>query len=121
MVKILTVCRAGLVRSVALANVIKLHFAPVDVLNCGVGEHQLGRMNQLETLEMLFKWADKIVVMESHYLGKLPLAYQGKTVICEVGPDRWNNPNHPELIGMVFDWMRKNKHLLEIEEHNLSL
>lgn len=118
MLKILTVCRAGLIRSNALANVLKLHFKPVDVLACGIGEHSLGRMNQEDTLKMLFEWADKIIVMETRYKEKIFPQYQNKVFICDVGADVWNNCTHPDLINKVFIWARLNAQKLGVTEHN---
>lgn len=119
--KILIVCRAGLVRSVSLANVFKLHFEPVDVLTCGIGDHQLGKMNNVDTQKMLFDWADAIIVMQEHYKQEIPKEYQNKVLICEVGPDTYGSPNNPDLIEKVFNWARKNQSILKIKEHNYTL
>ena len=115
--KILTVCRAGLVRSVGLANVLKLHYYPVDVLACGIGEHAFGRMNDTETLDMLFNWANKIIVMEEYYKYKIPEKYHNKVMVCEVGPDIYGNPSNGILIDKVWTWVRENIDQLEIKEH----
>lgn len=115
--KILTVCRAGLIRSSALANVLKLHFWPVDVLPCGIGKHQLGRMNTDETLDMLFKWADKIVVMEEHYKHRVPQEFQSKVLVCEVGADTYGSNTNGDLIHKVWTWTRENEAKLGIKEH----
>lgn len=116
MVNILTVCRAGLIRSSALANVLKLHFSPVDVLPCGIGTYDTGRFNSEETLDMLFKWADKIVVMEEHYQWKIPDEFRKKVMVCEVGPDVYGSNTHPKLIDMVWRWTKENQDTLGIKE-----
>ena len=113
--KILTICRAGLVRSVALADVLKLHFEPTDVLPMGID------FNSDSTKKMLYEWADKIIVMEQHYLDKLPDEFKSKTLTCEVGPDIYGNSHHPDLINKVFRWVRDNQGFLEIKEHNRIL
>lgn len=111
MIKILTLCRAGLVRSVALEDVLKLHFQPTDVLAAGVD------FNKEDTKEMLYKWADKIIVMEEHYLEKIPQEYQLKILVCEVGPDTYGSSKNPILIDKVFRWARENSNKLGITEH----
>ena len=113
--KILTVCRAGLVRSVSLADVLKLHFKPTDVLPVGKD------FNSEETKQMLFEWADKIIVMETHYKDSIPQEYWDKLLVCDVGADRYGSSKHPELIDQVFRWVRENKQLLGVEEHSLTL
>ena len=110
--KILTVCRAGLVRSVALADVLKLHYVPSDVLPMGVD------FNSIETKAMLYEWADKIIVMEEHYRDKIPAQYHNKLFVCEVGPDIYGSSKNPQLIDIVWRWVRENTAQLEIEEHN---
>lgn len=113
--KILTVCRAGLVRSVALADVLKLHFEMTDVLSLGID------FSSRATQDMLFKWADRIIVMEDHYKNKIPQEYIDKTLVCDVGPDTYGTPKNPDLIAKVFDWTRKQAQVLEITEHNKIL
>lgn len=113
--KILTICRAGLVRSVSLADVLKLHFYETDVLPVGID------FNSAATLHMLYEWADRIVVMEEHYRKKIPEQYHSKVLVCEVGPDTYGSSKHPSLINKVFSWARDNKEKMNIEEHNKSL
>lgn len=113
--KILTVCRAGLVRSVSLADVLKLHFEPTDVIPIGID------FNDSETKVLLYEWADKIVVMEEHYLDKIPLEFREKTLVCEVGPDTYGHSKNPELIDKVFTWTRENQEKMGIKEHNERL
>lgn len=115
MVKIVTMCRQGLVRSVALADVLKLHFRPVDVIPIGY----FG--NTEETKEMMFEWADYIVVMQEHYLKYVPREHKHKTHVCEVGPDTYKYSKHSRLIDKVWNWSRANKDKLGIEEHFESL
>lgn len=110
--KILTICRAGLVRSVALNDVLKLHYENTDVLSCGAD------LNSKETLDMLCGWADKIIIVERHYLEKTLPEYKNKVFICELGPDVWNSPKNPDLIGKVWNWIRENKDQLGVVEHN---
>lgn len=112
-VRIVTMCRQGLVRSVALADVLKLHFRPVDVIPIGHAG------NTHETREMLSAWADWIIVMEEHYLGHVSQQYASKALVCEVGPDH-NTPQGSKtrwLIDLVWRWARDHQGQLGIEEH----
>lgn len=113
--KILTVCRAGLVRSVALADVLKLHFEETDVLPCGI------HFNSYDTLQMLFHWADRIIVMEDRYKLGIGEQWLYKTHVCEVGPDTYGTPKKPELIDKVWNWARENQSVLGIQEHDKVL
>jgi predicted protein tyrosine phosphatase len=115
MVKILTVCSQGLCRSVGLADVLKLHFEPVDVIPAGV------RGNTQETLAMLGNWADWIIVMQAKYINKIPMNIDrrgDKLLVCDVGPDRYGNSHHRELIDQVWQWARRNQAKIGITEHN---
>lgn len=115
MAKIVTMCRQGLVRSVSLTDVLKLHFEPVDVIPIGYFA------NSLETKEMLFTWADFIVVMEAHMAKYVPEAFLSKVLVCEVGPDVYGRHNHPALLDKTWRWARENQALLGIKEHSKKL
>ncbi len=115
--KIVTMCRQGLVRSVALADVLKMHFRPVDVIPIG------HFANSAATIAMLSGWADRIVVMETHYKKHVPLEFHDKVLICDVGPDK-DNPQGsktPKLITQCWQWVRAFSSELGIEEHQERL
>lgn len=115
--KIVTMCRQGLVQSVALADVLKMHFRPVDVIPIG------HFANSAETIQMLCKWADRIVVMETHYKKHVPSEFHDKVLICDVGPDK-DNPQGsktPKLIAQCWQWARAFSSELGIEEHQERL
>jgi predicted protein tyrosine phosphatase len=112
MQRIVTMCRQGLVRSVALADVLKLHFEPVDVVPVGY----FGNTEQLK--DMLFEWADAIIVMEQKYNKHVHPRWAEKVYVCEVGPDTYGNSHNPVLISKVWEWCRKNQTALKIKEHN---
>jgi predicted protein tyrosine phosphatase len=88
--KVLTVCHGGNVRSVALAYVLK-NLVDADALACGWSA------NTPETLSMLCEWADRIIIVQEHYLEKIPKRYRDKVSVYEVGRDRWLNSLDPEL------------------------
>ena len=114
MQNIVTVCSAGLCRSVSLADVLKLHFEPCDVLPVGVDRN-------FGAKDMLFEWADKIVVMYHKFEKRIPEKYAHKVLLCDVGPDTYGTPKNPELIGKVWRWARENKEKLGIVEHSKKL
>lgn len=99
-------------RSVALADVLKLHFEPTDVLTAGID------FNTSETLDMLYQWADTIVVMQQHYRDKIPKKYRSKVLTCEVGPDTYGTPKNSSLIDRVFVWARATAHIMKVKEHS---
>lgn len=115
MKRIITMCRQGLCRSVGLADVLKLHFEPVDVLPIGY----FG--NSLETRRMLMEWADHIIVMEAKYMQHVYDDLKHKAHICEVGPDTYGHSHNPQLIDKCWRWCRQNAKLLGIKEHNKKL
>ena len=91
--RILTICEHGNVRSVALAYLLKTIYG-YDVLACGVRE------TSEETREMLFTWADKIIVLDKKLI--IPnfqlLHFSEKVIILDVGEDIWHDPYAQELI-----------------------
>jgi hypothetical protein len=96
--KILTICRGGIVRSVALASVLRYE-AGHDPIAYGV------EWGTPETMQMLCAWADRVVLMQPEYADATKLhdrhigLYQ--YCVCDVGPDVWSNPLHPDLLARV--------------------
>ena len=86
----LTICRAGTVRSVALAHLLKYVWGH-DAIAAGVDTMSP------ETFGMLFDWADNIYPLEGQFAAVIPEAHRDKVTIFEVGEDRWGNPLNPEL------------------------
>ena len=124
MSKILTVCSQGLMRSVGLADVLKLHFEPVDVIPVGVAENANGS----ETLIMLCDWADHIIVMEEYLKDRLATRTgfdmdNLNVHICDVGSDTYGGKHNRRdvLIDMVWRWARINQKKLGITEHTKKL
>lgn len=89
--RVLCVCAAGLVRSVALKDAVFFGWNNVDVLNCGV-EH-----NKPETLAMLFTWADVILIVDDKLMPQIPEKFRSKTKIVPIGDDVWGSPDNLEL------------------------
>lgn len=123
-VKILTVCRAGLVRSVALAGWLKRHYKPVEALTVGCGFYDEDPsdpgsyvfFNNAKTKQMLYDWADFIVVMETRFRKFIPFRHLGKTLICDVGDDFDHDPTNPVLVNKCKKWCEENAELLGIKE-----
>lgn len=84
--KILVMCRGGNSRSVVMAYILKQKYN-VDTLTCGY------RFNSIETKNMLFTWADYIIVMTSKIFFKVPIEFRHKVLIMDVGSDKWFKPN----------------------------
>ena len=90
--KILTVCEGGNVRSVTLAYVLKNRC--FDALACS------WRFNSVDTKRELFEWADKIIVADEQASLNILEAYKDKVQLANIGPDRWLQALHPELVGI---------------------
>ena len=91
--KVLTMCQGGNSRSVGCAYLLKYEYG-FDALACG------WEKNSSETITMLCKWADWIMVMEPQFKDYVPVQYHGKIAVVDVGPDRWFNSLHPELLDL---------------------
>ena len=101
--RILCVCEGGFTRSVCLAGHLRNDGGrPVhDSIAAS------WRFNTPETITMLCAWAEFVVVMEPYMLEKIPQEYRSKSKVCDVGPDRYGQPLHPDLVVLVSDWCRK--------------
>jgi protein-tyrosine-phosphatase len=92
--KILCVCEGGNVRSVACAYLFKYRLGD-DALAVSV------KKNNLETHQMLWQWADRIIVMQPEFKDNIPTYHQHKVKIYDVGPDQWGNCLHPDLLEII--------------------
>jgi len=116
--KILTLCRGGHVRSVALKYLLHYNCEERhDVIACG------WESNSQETREMLYGWADYIVVMTKDFAQYVPEKFHnkpsgGRKLFCyDVGEDRFMNPFHPEIQTMLKS-MIKNHGLFAKNKEN---
>lgn len=94
--RFLCVCQWGHSRSVAMVRA--LHAKGHSALATGV---QSGG----DAIPLLSQWADKIIVMQPHFAESILIQYRHKIEICDVGPDRWVNPYHPELGQIATDFV----------------
>lgn len=101
--RILCVCEGGFTRSVCLAG----HLRNRNGTPCHDALAIAWRFNSPETLEMMSRWAEMIVVMEPYMVEKIPAAWREKVTICDVGPDRYGQSLHPELVQQIREWSRK--------------
>jgi len=98
--KIVTVCHGGLVRSAGLKFLLRYKYGH-DVVPCGTDS------NSVELREMLFTWADYIVILEKSMEEYIPEKYKtnnsgaSKLFVYDVGPDRFGYAFHPELQKML--------------------
>lgn len=95
--KFLTVCEGGNVRSVSLAFLLKNNGQDAVAASW--------RWNSPETLALLCEWADYVYVMQDEFKEKIPERFRDKVGIADVGPDRFGNPLHPELIQILSPWV----------------
>ena len=89
--KLLSLCEGGNVRSVACAYLLKTKYG-CDAIAAS------WHYNSRETLALLFKWADNIVIMQPQFKDYVPDKFHDKIVVVDVGPDIWGDPAHPDLI-----------------------
>jgi hypothetical protein len=92
--KVICVCFGGNNRSVCMAFHLK-EFANCDAIAVGLGR------NGREVQNLLFSWADAIIVMDKALLSKMPRGHAKKTLLCDVGEDRYGVYWHPDLIQQV--------------------
>lgn len=110
--KVLCMCRGGNCRSVYLAYVFKYYFG-IDALSVGF------ERNSFETISMLCKWADRIVVVDPEAKKYIPIGMLKKVEVFDVGPDRWWNPPE-DLCKRYFTWITERvKGIMEERETNL--
>lgn len=99
--KIVTMCRGGHVRSVGLKFILRYSYGH-DVIACG------WEGNAAETREMLFKWADYIVVLMKGFEDYVPVEFRPKTFCYDVGEDVFGNPFHPQLQAALKGMIQKH-------------
>ncbi len=58
-----------------------------------------------DTQDMLFKWADRIVLTDKRFVDKIPAAYSGKLKVYDVGRDRWHGLWSRDLRQMFYKYL----------------
>lgn len=105
--KILCICERGNSRSVALAYLLK------DGLNqdaIAMGIHTAGD----DTKEMLYQWAESIILVDKRLEEEIPEQYHHKMVIWDVGPDRYFLGFHPDLLNQYQVFIQPVESMLEL-------
>lgn len=81
--KILTICHGGNVRSRAMAYIL-MERHKHDALSAGY---------QKSTIEWLCDtWAERIVIMQPHFMNVIPQKHRHKVQVCDVGEDTYGSP-----------------------------
>jgi len=88
----LCVCQYGHSRSVALTRV--LHMCHVEAI-------AVGYRTSPDWLHLMSGVADKILILDSSYRRHILPVYHDKIIDMHVGPDRWANPYHKELLTIL--------------------
>lgn len=93
---ILTVCDAGLDRSVALKAELFVRRGYKNIMNMGVSSVDK------TTERMMYDWADLIIVFaDTGVWDTLPWDAKGHAVFIDIGKDVWDDPRHPELVKLA--------------------
>ena len=101
-------CQGGNCRSVGLAFVLKYGYGH-DALACG------WEKNSESTREMLFNWADRIFIVEESFKQYIPEKYEEKVTVYELGPDRWFNSLHNNLLQCCDDLIHVDEKWMDFE------
>ena len=99
---ILCVCAHGNNRSVTMAHILK-YVTDFETLTAGLEYHTP------ETLEVLFNWADIIVVPEDKLLQHIPEQYKQKIKFYNIGEDRYPRPFNKDLYRKAKKIMEEDK------------
>lgn len=92
--KILVVCDQGNNRSVMVAHHLK--YWGHDVLTAGL------KTNSLETIAMLYDWANRIILTEpQQMIATTDTDFLKKFQLWNIGPDHFPRPFNPELNAIV--------------------
>lgn len=92
--KMVCMCQGGNSRSVACAFLMKYEYGH-DALSLS------WQANSDETKNMLFDWADAIIVMTEDFTQYVPTKYWAKLAVVDVGDDIWGNGLHPDLLNKI--------------------
>lgn len=89
--RVVCMCQRGNVRSAGLAYLLKDYYGGHDAV--AIGWQTAGT----ELKDILFKWADKIIVLEPYMVAHVPAEYKTKMSVYDVGPDVYGTPHNPKL------------------------
>lgn len=108
--KILCICDAGAVRSVTLAWVLRTmrHKYNADSIAVSI------RLSD-ETLDVTYRWADKIFPVTEGLYDRVPIEYLDKTTVVPIGDDVWKQSLHPELVQWIVTYLEAHDHELGLQ------
>lgn len=98
---ILTVCDQGNNRSVQFAHLLKYKYKGSDAIAIGL------KTTTEETLQMLYEWADVLILTEEKQLMNIPGAYHEKVKVWDVGEDRYPRPFNIELYEIAKQYIKE--------------
>ena len=94
--KVLVLCQGGNCRSVAIGYLLKyVSKYKHDAIAAG------WEGNTQDTIDMLSEWADRIIIVQPEFISHVQKKYYKKVVVIDVGPDRWFNSLHPQLLQLA--------------------
>lgn len=97
--KVLCICQKGNSRSVALAWLLKQKYK-MDAIAIGI------RTCSQETKNLLYEWADAIILTDKKYTREIPERYTEKLKVWHVGTDIWFKGYDKGLVEMYRAYMR---------------
>ena len=100
--KFLTICQGGQVRSVGMKYALTYRFKLGTAIAVGT------EGNRGDDIMSFYDWADHIILMDRSLASNLPKFFEYKKGniesssgpvihVCDVGPDNFGNPFHPNL------------------------
>lgn len=92
--KVLCICRNGQVRSVAARYILSMMFEFRKVIACG------WELNDKDTVQMLYDWADVVLIVGRPSEWNLPLP-KDKVRAIDIGPDIYGDYTHPALLDVL--------------------
>lgn len=88
--KILCVCHAGAVRSVAMADILRQQFGQ-DAMAISWDK------SSDQTWDMMCLWADLIFIVEEYQRARVKPEHASKVKLLPLGCDIWGSAHHPQL------------------------
>ncbi|KKL74811.1 hypothetical protein LCGC14_2061190 [marine sediment metagenome] len=103
--KIVCMCHCGVTRSVGFAWYLREHGGH-ETIPVPWWDHLVTN----ETLQMLFEWADKIIVAQPELGSRIPGQMRHKMLIWDVGPDegRYRNALNEQLQAHAASFARRD-------------
>lgn len=91
-------CQRGVIRSVGLARRLRDKHS-INAIPAG------WESMHADTLDMLYEWADWIVIVEPYMWEKIPKQFHGKTRLAPIGRDVWPHSGDPDLQKKYAEWL----------------